>query len=688
MIGERINGRYEVKEMIGGGGMANVYMALDVILDRIVAVKVLQPQFSGDDQFIKRFRREAQAATSLAHENVVNIYDVGEEGDIYYIVMEYVKGQTLKELIQDVGPLPTEQAIQIMDQILSAISHAHDNHIVHRDIKPHNILIRDDGVAKVADFGIARAMSAATITHTNSVMGSVHYLSPEQARGGHVTYKSDIYSLGIVLYEMVTGTLPFSGDTAVSIAIKHLQNEIPSAKAIITTLPQSIENIIKKATIKDPLHRYETIRSMRYDLETALAPGRLNEQPYVFTDDDHEVTKAIPIIKSLGDQQDLSHTIEAPPTKIKSDGVAAANTNVDPVPEQKKEIKKEKKKSKVKKWLMITIITLLVLLGAGIATFALMPGLFKVDEVEVIDFVGMSFEEAEETLERLNLEPQRHDVTSDELSEEDEFEAEQVTRQRPNPGSIVKEGAIVHLYVLLAAEEVVIPSVIGDPVERASRELRDLGFEVETEGVESTQTPGIVLTQTPEAGEAVVPSETKVVLTYSVDSRFRLQPLDGMTKDEVESYFDEQGLKADFREDFHANIEENYVISYSPDAYSNLLPGDTVRVVISKGPEAVEEPDPDEEEPDEEQDEPTQRFRINIKPEIPEELEGTAFDIRIVVRDASSNGEERVEVEEQITSTGEYVIDIYASQSYDAIIETYVNGELDEEMSGTYVFSD
>lgn len=246
MIGERISGRYQVLETIGGGGMANVYKALDVILDRHVAVKVLQPQFSDDPQFIKRFRREAQAATSLAHPNIVNIYDVGEEGNTYYIVMEYVEGQTLKELIQSHGPLPVEDCVDYMEQMLAALEHSHANHIIHRDIKPHNILISREGVVKVTDFGIARAISAATITHTNSVMGSVHYLSPEQARGGHVTYKSDIYSLGIVLYEMVTGVLPFSGDTAVSIAIKHLQNDVPSLEPKFLLCLKALKILLEK----------------------------------------------------------------------------------------------------------------------------------------------------------------------------------------------------------------------------------------------------------------------------------------------------------------------------------------------------------------------------------------------------------------------------------------------------------
>src|SRR3954468_9861637 len=257
MIGKRISGRYKVLEMIGGGGMANVYLAHDMILDRDVAVKILRLDFANNEEFIRRFHREAQSATSLAHPNIVSIYDVGDEDDsIYYIVMEYVEGQTLKEYIQKRSPVPIEDVLTIMQQLTSAISHAHQNHIIHRDIKPQNILVDPNGTVKITDFGIAMALSATSITQTNSVLGSVHYLSPEQARGGIVNHTSDIYSLGIVMFELLTGRLPFSGESAVSIALKHLQSEIPSLRRWNATVPQSVENIVLKATAKDPFHRY------------------------------------------------------------------------------------------------------------------------------------------------------------------------------------------------------------------------------------------------------------------------------------------------------------------------------------------------------------------------------------------------------------------------------------------------
>ena len=268
MIGKRIGGRYEVLKYIGGGGMSRVHLAHDVILDRDVAIKVLNYDFSNEEELKRRFMREALSATSLMHPHIVDIFDVGEDGDIHYLVMEYVEGQTLKEFIVSNGPLSPEQALPIMQQLVSAISNAHYNGIVHRDIKPQNILMDLEGNVKITDFGIAMALSATAHTKTNSVLGTVHYLSPEQARGGMATKKSDIYSVGIVFYELLTGKLPFSGESAVSIALKHLQEETPSVRALYPAIPQSVENVIIKATAK--IQRQDTSRQMKCKMISPL----------------------------------------------------------------------------------------------------------------------------------------------------------------------------------------------------------------------------------------------------------------------------------------------------------------------------------------------------------------------------------------------------------------------------------
>ncbi|HEY4552864.1 MAG TPA: Stk1 family PASTA domain-containing Ser/Thr kinase, partial [Bacillaceae bacterium] len=308
LIGKRISGRYKIIRMIGDGGMANVYLARDMILDRDVAVKILRLNFANEEEFIRRFQREAQSATSLAHPNIVNIYDVGEEDGIYYIVMEYVDGMTLKQYIQQHYPLSIDFVLDIMKQLASALAHAHQNHIVHRDIKPQNVLIDHHGTVKVTDFGIAMALSSTSITHTNAVLGSVHYLSPEQARGGMATKKSDIYSLGIVMFELLTGRLPFSGESAVSIALKHLQSETPPPTRWNPNIPQSVENIVLKATAKDPFLRYDSAEDLELDLDTALDPDRLNEPKFIIPEDE-DATKAIPIITNENPYSNVEETI-------------------------------------------------------------------------------------------------------------------------------------------------------------------------------------------------------------------------------------------------------------------------------------------------------------------------------------------------------------------------------------------
>ena len=268
--GQKINDRYEIIKSIGEGGMANVYLAKDIILDRNVAIKVLRGDLAGDEKFVRRFQREALSASSLSHPNIVEMYDVGEDNGTYYIVMEYVSGMTLKQLIKKKGKLSLSEAIDIMLQITDGIKAAHDSYIIHRDLKPQNILIQDNGEIKITDFGIAMALNSTQLTQTNSVMGSVHYLPPEQASGKGATIKSDIYSMGILFYELLTGKLPFKGDNAVEIALKHMKNDIPSVREENPNIPQSVENIILKATAKNPKNRYDDARSMHEDLLTAL----------------------------------------------------------------------------------------------------------------------------------------------------------------------------------------------------------------------------------------------------------------------------------------------------------------------------------------------------------------------------------------------------------------------------------
>ena len=268
--GQLISERYEIIRAVGEGGMANVYLALDTILNRKVAVKILRGDLAEDEKFVRRFQREAISASSLNDPNIVEVYDVGEDNGKYFIVMEYVEGKTLKQLIKKRGSLTLPEVIDIMLQLTSAVAHAHESYIIHRDIKPQNVIILEDGRVKIMDFGIAVALNAGELTQTNSVMGTVYYIPPEQANGGKADIKSDIYSLGILMYELVTGHVPFKGDNPVEVAIKHMNEELPSICEYDPDMPQSIENIILKAAAKNPQNRYSSAKEMHEDLKTAL----------------------------------------------------------------------------------------------------------------------------------------------------------------------------------------------------------------------------------------------------------------------------------------------------------------------------------------------------------------------------------------------------------------------------------
>src|SRR5574344_1369804 len=300
---QKINDRYQIIKSIGEGGMANVYLAFDTILERNVAVKVLRGDLATDEKFVRRFQREALSASSLSHPNIVEVYDVGEDNGIYYIVMEYIEGKHLKQLLKRRGKLTTEEAIDIMLQVTDGMACAHDSYIIHRDIKPQNIMILENGLVKITDFGIAMALNSTQLTQTNSVMGSVHYLPPEQAAGKGCTIQSDIYSMGILMYELLSGTLPYKGDNAVEIALKHLKEPLPSIRKELPDLPQSVENVILRACAKNPKNRYTDAREMHDDIKTCLDPSRANEKPYVYKypefDEDDAAKKEKAIEKTM-----------------------------------------------------------------------------------------------------------------------------------------------------------------------------------------------------------------------------------------------------------------------------------------------------------------------------------------------------------------------------------------------------
>lgn len=589
LIGRRINGRYKLIEMVGGGGMANVYLARDMILDRDVALKILRMDFNNDDEFIKRFNREAQSATSLAHPNIVSIYDVGEENDIYYIVMEYVDGFTLKQYIQNYYPIPVEKALDIMKQITAAISHAHHNGIIHRDIKPQNILIDNEGTVKITDFGIALALSATNITQTNAVLGSVHYLSPEQARGGMANKKSDIYSLGIVMFEILTGRLPFSGESAVSIALKHLQSETPSPKRWNPEIPQSVENIILKATAKDSYYRYESVDAMEDDIRTSLNPERLNELPFTIPED-HDATKAIPIITN--DQlSSIDETIIRGPEK-NTNAVEQDETIGEPetVTKAKKKQKKQKTKSKQKnkkrkKWPIILVTVFLALAVVAILSITVFPSMLGTKEVTVPDLKGKELDDAISTLNGLGFEVGNTIEINDE-----EVEKGRIIKTNPKEGKTVKEGAKIILYQSLGKETITLSDYEGRNFEDIEDMLNKMGFKdiPVTEEFDDSE-PGTIIDQDPSEGFEVIPSETELELKVSKGAdRLTLKNLTGFNETALNDYSNESGLKiAVEKEVYSESVAEGLVISQSPEPTTKVDKGSTVSVVLSKGKEEI-----------------------------------------------------------------------------------------------------
>ena len=423
--GQKINDRYEIIRSIGEGGMANVYLGYDTILDRNVAIKILRGDLSSDEKFVRRFQREALSASSLAHPNIVEMYDVGEDNGIYYIVMEYVEGKTLKQLLKKRGSLTLSEAIDIMLQLTDGMAHAHDSYIIHRDLKPQNIMIKDDGQIKITDFGIAMALNATQLTQTNSVMGSVHYLPPEQASGKGSTIKSDIYSMGIIFYELLTGSLPFKGDNAVEIALKHMRDPLPSVREDNPSIPQSIENIILKATAKNPKNRYDDARQMHEDLLTALDDDRINEAPYKYPYPEHENDNT----KNLKKIEDLE----------KND-----DDEEDPIA-TKIEDKGDKKRKKI-------IIILSIVFGVlvlGIITVAfIIPALTASDPVTVPDCEGISVSRCERRLQDAGLEPR----TKIREEASDDVDEGKVTRTDPEAGRSVVEGTKVTIYRSIGEE--------------------------------------------------------------------------------------------------------------------------------------------------------------------------------------------------------------------------------------------
>ena len=572
-IGKKLNGRYKIIGNIGSGGMANVFLAHDLILDREVAVKVLRFDFQNDKNAIRRFQREALAATELVHPNIVTVYDVGEEDEMQFLVMEYVKGMDLKRYIQTHYPVPYLQIVDIVQQILSAVALAHQHRIIHRDLKPQNILINEEGVVKITDFGIAIALSETSITQTNSMLGSVHYLSPEQARGSMATNQSDIYAIGIILYEMLTGKVPFDGESAVTIALKHFQDEIPSIRIYDKNVPQSLENVVLKATAKEQADRYKTADEMREDLSTALSPERLNEprwEPHALNDETRALT---PITDEMIAEQPAEPAVTEP--------------EVEETADQKQEKPKKKRK---KWWLILPILVIAALLVIG-GYFVFGGGR---GDVEIPKVSGDTETVAREKLEAAGLK------VADETEEiaDDEIEEGNVVKTDPQEGTEVKKNSEITLYISSGTEKITLKNYEEKNFEDVKAELIKLGFS-EDQIKEETKSSdaigeGLIISQSPDVGEKVSPKEDDITFVVSTGPEsFAMEDYYGQRIEDVRAALTSKGVPTENIYEQSAPSDEpvGTVINQAPGAGESVITSQTViTLTVSSGQEMVNVP--------------------------------------------------------------------------------------------------
>lgn len=538
-----LDNRYEILERIGGGGMADVYKAHDKILDRVVAVKILHAQLAGDKEFLAKFQMEAQGAARLSHPNIVNIYDVGVEDGMHYIVMEYVDGETLKDKITREGHLSIPESLKIAKEIAEALSHAHKNNLVHCDVKPHNILVMQDGRVKVADFGIARAVTSTTMTYNGNVVGSVHYFSPEQAKGTKITPKSDVYSLGVVLYEMLTGHLPFTGETTVSVALKHLQDQPRSIRSIDAQIPAVVEAIVFKAMSKDPNDRPDA-SGMAEDIASTE--------------------------RLLGFKQETVPAVDPFATQMMP-RVSEADLEIVEDEELQQPVYKSRK-------FIFSIVAVLVL-GFAIGAFLSFGKFWSSAEITVPDVTGRPVALAKQLLEAQNL---RVNIAE---TYDANVPAGQVAKQSPEAGSVVKEQRVITIYVSKGGEELTMPDLKGLSKSAVEEKLRKMGLVVGSVYMkESDKDVGTVLDQDPQPGSKINKGKS-VDITVSKGKKVQLVKVPdftGGTIDAAKSSLKSLGLKVGSVSKQNSKQAPGTIISQSPNGTS-VEEGTSIDFVVSNG---------------------------------------------------------------------------------------------------------
>lgn len=568
-IGKIFAGRYRIIRQIGRGGMADVYLAKDLILDgEEVAVKVLRTNYQTDQIAVQRFQREARAMAELDHPNIVRISDIGEEDGQQYLAMEYVNGLDLKRYIKENAPLANDVAVRIMGQILLAMRMAHTRGIVHRDLKPQNVLLTTDGVAKVTDFGIAVAFAETSLTQTNSMLGSVHYLSPEQARGAKATIQSDIYAMGIILFEMLTGRIPYDGDSAVTIALQHFQKPLPSVREENANVPQALENVVLKATAKKLSERYKSVAEMYADLASSLSMDRRNE-PRIVLEGNKVDTKTLPKLSQVNvenkSQEDSEKNFKELP-----------NNQTFPSKNVSKQALKPRRGMRTR---------YKVLIGAIVLTIAALGFLISStpSTVQVPDVVGETLDVAKEKIEVAGL------VVGD-VKEEASTEYKEGTVIRTSPGANTSrmEGSKVDIFVARVAM-VTVPNLIGSDADSAQKELEDLGFKVTLKKEYSdTVEEGYVIKTDPVANSSKEKGSTITVVVSKGVQPKTVPDVTGKSQDTAKQLLEAAGfIIGTISEEYSDSVAEGNVISTDPQANVELEKGSIVNMVVSKGKEII-----------------------------------------------------------------------------------------------------
>ena len=612
--GQKINDRYEIIKSIGEGGMANVYLAYDTILDRRVAVKILRGDLSNDEKFVRRFQREALSASSLTHPNIVEMYDVGEDNGIYYIIMEYIEGKTLKQLIKKRGALTLSEAIDIMLQITDGISEAHNSYIIHRDLKPQNIMIKEDGTIKITDFGIAMALNSTQLTQTNSVMGSVHYLPPEQASGKGSTIRSDIYSMGILFYELLTGSLPFKGDNAVEIALKQMRDQIPSVRKKNPSIPQSVENVIIKATAKNPKNRYSDSKEMHADLLTVLNDDRVNEEKIVFKYPEHEVDENTAMLDKVKEKTDEKLDKNKAKEKTKE------KEKVEEVVEEKKEedeiddILFDKSDKAIRRTnvviIVLAIIFTLIVIGVVVAILVL-PSFTKIPDVKVPDVTDLTVVDAEAKLKKAGFE-----VKVETIKEENEkIEKGNVIKTEPQSGRSIKKGSTITLYESLGEVSYVVEDYTGSnyiEIQTLLKNMYELEVKIDKKDVDTSKDYDAqeIIGQSVPAGTKLGKGDEIILYIPNDAPKYPDMVAEGWTEDDVQEFCNKNGLSCDIQHVENGNYEENTIYYQSRSPKTPVMKtGNKYDLVIKIAIKPVEKPvesDVEEPEPTESSTEETQ----------------------------------------------------------------------------------